>query len=176
MAIKMKHKKINIGLVFFVVALFVVSTGMSAIGNVVKKDTENDVNDKIMILVEQISTNDKDSKGEIGELDPDYIPFLFLNGEVRLKINNGSVKTNPGLRLPFKYLSYKIQVFGNWSLNITTPLRSFVFNSVDNNDILILRIFIYNEPDICGWPVDHEYNECWLYGGFFICRGLIIDV
>ena len=34
-----KQNKMNMGLVFFVVALFVVSTGMSAMGNIVKNDT-----------------------------------------------------------------------------------------------------------------------------------------
>ncbi len=43
MVIKMNRKhKINLWLVFFVVALFVVSTGMSAMGNVVSNDVEKD--------------------------------------------------------------------------------------------------------------------------------------
>ena len=64
------------------------------------------------------------------------------------------------------------KVYGNWSLNITTPLRSFIFNSEDDDDFLILRLFIYNVPEI-DILEDEEY---WLYGTFLTCKGLIVDL
>ena len=52
MVIKMNRKhKINLWLVFFVVALFVVSTGMSAMGNIVSNDVEKENNEKNVITM-----------------------------------------------------------------------------------------------------------------------------